>query len=52
MSIYQQCLLFKSWGQTNAEFYKSFVGVGLTQDQFKEITGEDYETEATTDETN
>lgn len=50
MTIYDQCLLFKSWGQNNASFYRTFVGAGLTQDQFKEITGEEYEVEATTNE--
>ncbi|WP_372486947.1 XkdX family protein [Lactiplantibacillus plantarum] len=42
MTIYEQCKLFKSWGQNDANYYKVFVGVGLTTDQYKEITGEDY----------
>lgn len=50
MTIYDQCLLFKSWGQNNASFYRTFVGAGLTQAQFKELTGEDYEVEVTADE--
>lgn len=42
MTVYEQCKLFKSWGQNDADYYKVFVGVGLTTDQYKEITGEDY----------
>ncbi|CUS26147.1 Phage-like protein [Paucilactobacillus oligofermentans DSM 15707 = LMG 22743] len=42
MSVYEQCLMFKSWGQTDPEYYKVFVGFGLTPDQYKEITGTDY----------
>lgn len=39
MSTYQQCLIFKSWGQTDPNYYKVFVGVGLSPDQYQEITG-------------
>ncbi|MCC6120601.1 XkdX family protein [Lactiplantibacillus plantarum] len=42
MTVYEQCKIFKSWGQTDPNYYKVFVGVGLTADQYKEITGEDY----------
>lgn len=42
MTVYDQCKLFKSWGQTDASYYKVFVGAGLTTDQYKEITGQDY----------
>ncbi|MBS0955799.1 XkdX family protein [Lactiplantibacillus plantarum] len=47
MTIYEQCKLFKSWGQTSADYYKVFVGAGLTAEQYKEITGEDYVAPAT-----
>jgi len=43
MTIYDQCVLFKSWGQTEPDFFRTFVGAGLNMDQFKELTGEDYE---------
>ncbi|MDV0430108.1 XkdX family protein [Lactiplantibacillus sp. DA1] len=47
MTIYEQCKLFKSWGQTSPDYYKVFVGVGLTTEQFQELTGQEYtETEA------
>lgn len=39
MSVYEECKVFKSWGQTDPEYYKVFVGAGLTEDQYKEITG-------------
>lgn len=42
MIVYEECQLFKSWGQNDANYYKVFVGFGLTADQYKEITGEDY----------
>lgn len=42
MTVYDQCKIFKSWGQTDPNYYKVFVGVGLTADQYKEITGIDY----------
>lgn len=42
MTIYEQCLIFKSWGQNDPNYYRVYVGLGLTVDQYKEITGEDY----------
>lgn len=42
MSVYKQCLFFKSWGNTDPDYYKTFVGAGLTEEQYKEITGIDY----------
>lgn len=42
MSVYEQCKVFLSWGQTDPEYYKVFVGVGLSEDQYKEITGVAY----------
>ncbi|MCG0555892.1 XkdX family protein [Lactiplantibacillus plantarum] len=42
MTIYEECKLFKSWGQNDPNYYKVFVGAGLTTDQYKELTGEDY----------
>lgn len=42
MTVYEECQLFKSWGQNDASYYKVFVGAGLTAEQYKEITGEDY----------
>ncbi|MCI2961006.1 XkdX family protein [Pediococcus pentosaceus] len=42
MTVYEQCLIFKSWGNTDPEYYKVYVGVGLTAEQYKGITGEDY----------
>lgn len=42
MTVYEKCLIFKSWGQTSPDYYKIYVGVGLTAEQYKEITGEDY----------
>ena len=47
MTFYEQCKLFKSWGQNDASYDKVFVGVGLTTDQYKELTGEDYVTPTT-----
>lgn len=41
MTIYDQCKIFKSWGAAN-DYLKVFVGAGLTTEQYKEITGEDY----------
>lgn len=42
MSVYEQCELFKSWGQDDPEYYRTFVGFGLTVEQYKEITGVNY----------
>ncbi|BDZ30642.1 XkdX family protein [Lactiplantibacillus sp. WILCCON 0030] len=49
MTIYDQCKLFKSWGQYDANYYRVFVGAGLTTEQFEEITGEEYVKETVTD---
>lgn len=42
MTVYEQCQIFKSWGQTDPNYYKVFIGAGLMAEQYKEITGEDY----------
>lgn len=42
MTVYEQCNIFKSWGQTDPNYYKVFVGYGLTAEKYKEITGVDY----------
>lgn len=42
MTVYEMCLIFKSWGQNDPNYYQIFVGNGLTEEQYKEITGEDY----------
>ncbi|BEI53938.1 MULTISPECIES: XkdX family protein [Lactiplantibacillus] len=42
MSTYEECLVFKSWGENDPNYYKVFVGLGLTTAQYKEITGVDY----------
>lgn len=41
MTIFEQCKVFKSWG-ADANYFRVFVGAGLTTDQYKEITGIDY----------
>jgi len=48
MSNYEQCKIFKSWGQTNLDFFRLFVGPTFTPEQFKELTGADYEVTTTT----
>ncbi|KRK40785.1 XkdX family protein [Loigolactobacillus bifermentans] len=47
MTVYDQCKLFKSWGQNDPDYYRVFVGVGLTEAQYKEITGQEYQETAT-----
>lgn len=46
MTVYEQCLIFKSWGQNDPNYYRVFVGLGLTADQYKAITGDDYQATA------
>lgn len=49
MTTYDQCLVFKSWGQNDPNYYRVYVWFGLTEAQFKEITGEDYQSTTTPD---
>lgn len=42
MTVYEECLIFKSWGQNDPNYYRVYVGLGLTADQYKGLTGEDY----------
>lgn len=34
--------MFWSWGNHDADYYKIYVGMGITADQYKELTGVDY----------
>lgn len=49
MTVYDQCLVFKSWGQNDPNYYRVYVGFGITEAQFKEITGEDYQSTTSPD---
>jgi len=43
MDVYEECKIFwNDFGNHDPKYYKVFVGVGLTADQYKEITGVDY----------
>lgn len=35
-------MFWNDWGNTDPDFYKVFVGAGLTEDDYKDITGVAY----------
>lgn len=35
-------MFWNDWGNHDVEYYKVYVGVGITPEQYKEITGVEY----------
>lgn len=35
-------MFWQQWGNHDPQYYKIYVGMGITADQYKELTGVDY----------
>lgn len=41
-------MFWQQWGNHDPQYYKLYVGMGITADQYKELTGVDYVAQLTT----
>lgn len=42
MSDYEMLNMFWGWGNHDLDYYKPYVGMGITAQQYKEITGVEF----------
>lgn len=43
MSTWDMLKIFWSWGNHDPEYYKVYVGAGIDADQYKQLTGVEYQ---------